>query len=230
MRRARSPRELVGALVACVENEDEDCGELQQLLASHLPVLAELLGVTPDALQSTCSLEEGERRTTLRKLVRAANDRQNDARAQMNVGLSLAAATQLAGLARWRDDMVELDARIVLGRGLQADRSRKFVRFAAEGYEPVTIRKGKLYEASKALRFPDLRCRLERQGLRFSWRDGRGNLLLKSQSVERAERDTVLSVVILRPSTESRRPVDVPEKRVTAASSWFESLVGLSPF
>lgn len=230
MRRAQSPRELVAALVACVESEDEDCGELQRLLASHLPALAELLGVTPDALQSTCSLEVGERRTAMRKLVRGANDRQNDVRAQMNVGLSLAAATQLAGLARWRDDTVELDARIVLGRGLQADRSRKFVRFAAEGYEPVTIRRGKLYEASKALLFPDLRCRLESAGLRFSWRRGRGNLLLKSHAVERADRDAVLSVVIARPNAESRRPVDASGRRPTSASSWFESLVGLSPF
>ncbi|HWA72796.1 MAG TPA: hypothetical protein VG937_10690 [Polyangiaceae bacterium] len=132
-------------------------------------------------------------------LVRSAKEHDQAVHARAMEGLAIAAASQLAGLARWHDDRIDLDSKIVLGKGLHADRSRKYIRFEAEGAEPVAIRRVKLQEAAKALRFPDIACFLDLRGLCFSWREGRGGLILSPQSVERKDRDAVLSVVIARP-------------------------------
>jgi hypothetical protein len=153
-------------------------------------------------------------------LLKAGKARQQSVHAAAMQNLSIASATMLAKLARWEDDRVRLDHQIVLGRSLVADRTRRYICFAAEGYDPVPIRREKLVGAARALTFPDLSCSLDTRGLRFSWRGGRGRLLLVSQRVELHQRDAVLSVVVDRPRP---RAVDVetaihpPRERV---STW----------
>jgi hypothetical protein len=96
---------------------------------------------------------------------------------------------------------VELDPRIVLGN-LLADRTRAFVRFRTEGYEPVVVARPKLREASRALRFPDLRCSIDDRGLWFRWREGVGGLRLVSQDVRQRQDDDILFVPLERPRPE----------------------------
>jgi hypothetical protein len=112
--------------------------------------------------------------------------------------LALAAAGMLSRLARWGDEEVELDPKIVLGN-LLVDRTRKFLSFEVEKREPVVVPRAKLREASRALRFSDLGCAIDQRGLRFRWRKGAGNLLLVSQPFRSSEVESVLRVLIERP-------------------------------
>lgn len=225
----RQPRELLATLIASVESESEDDQELQELLVAHALELAELLGVSPGSLVATCALPPMDRIVRIRVLVRRAEDRARSAYAALTQNLALAAAAMLSKLALWSEERVDLDPRIVLGRNLLADRTRKYVRFDAEGVPATVIRRSKLAEAGKALRFPDLTCWLDRSGLSFGWRAGRGGLRLVTQQVQARERDAVLSVVMVRP-----RPAQVEEHRpapLERPSSWLgDPFIELSMF
>jgi hypothetical protein len=223
VRRSPSPRELVASLVACVESESDDDQELQQLLASYSPAMAESLGVTVDDIDKVAELTPEARRYRVRGFVRLAKERQQAVHASAVQNLSLAAAAMLAQLARWTEGRIELDTRIVLGRNLLADRTRKYIRFDVEGREPVSVRRAKLHETGQALRFSEVSCWLERSELRFGWRAGKGGLRLVTQCVEAKERDAVMSVVIQRPRA---HPVEsVQAAPLQRRSNWFGDVV-----
>lgn len=198
MARVPSRRELVAALVTCSEYDDGG-QELEQLVAAHSSLLAEFFGTTPPKLLSLGAMTPDSRRARVRELLREARQRQEAAAANAAQNLSVAAGTMLAKLARWEGARVVLDPRIVLGRSLLGDRSRRYIRFDAEDLSVVVVRREKLLEASKALTFSDTTCALEARGLRFAWREGRGGLLLMNQDVEPRHSDAVLHVVVARP-------------------------------
>jgi len=227
--RRRPPRELLATLIASVESESEDDQELQQLLVAHALELSETLGVSPGSLVAACALSPMDRIVRVRVLVRRAEERARSAHAAVTQNVALAAAAMLSRLTKWGEDRVELDSRIVLGRNLLADRTKKYVRFDAENIGSVVVRRGKLADAGKALRFPDLTCWLDRSGLSFGWRAGRGGLRLVTQQVAARERDAVLVVVMDRP-----RPARVDEHRPAPSerpSSWLgDALTELSMF
>jgi len=222
VRRAPSPRDLVSTLMAVTECDDDQ--ELEQFLVVHSLPLADALCTTVSRVEGLRRIAPVARPARVRELVRAAKEQQQVASAAAMQNLALATASMLSKLARWEDARVVLDARIVLGRSLLADRARRYVRIEAEGYDAVVIRRDKLIDASKALHFPDVECAVERRGLRFSWRAGVGRLLLISQTVESRHRDAVLSVVLEKPQ---------PVVRVSAAraarervSSWLPDVFG----
>jgi hypothetical protein len=219
-RRNPSPRELVSVLLALAESEGSD-QELEQFLVAHGPVVAEALGTTTTELDRVRS---GEGRVAhYHALVRQARERSRDAHAEAMRNLSLAAATMLSELARWHDDHVQLDAKIVLGNNLLADCSSKYLRFDAEGFEPVNVLRSKLRDVSKVLRFSDLQASLARGALCFGWRAGKGGLRLISQEVQRRDRDAVLHVVIARPRP---KPMELPivDVRLQRPSSWIRDI------
>ena len=208
-RRTPSPRELVATLLACAESEESD-QELEQLLVAHAPSMAGALGTDVEELERVRGLDSEERVTRLRVRVRRAREQGQAAHGEAMRNLSLLAAGMLAELARWQEERVELDARILLGN-LLADSASKYVRFDAEGFGAVVVRRAKLREASKVLRFPDLRASLDHRGLLFHWRGGVGGLVLTSQDVERKDRNAVLHVVLPRPRA---RVVELPQVEV----------------
>jgi hypothetical protein len=225
MRRPPSPRELVAALAACGEGDD-DCGqELKQLLAASSSQLADVLGTTQAKLLALPGMAHGARQARVRELLRDARQRQQSASASVAQNLSVAAATMLAKLARWDGARVVLDPRIVLGRSLLADRSRRYVRFDAEDFPAVAVRRDKLAQAARALTFKDMACSIDARGLRFTWRGGRGRLLLTNQEVELRHRDTVLHVVMAKPCPTSL-PVRATTPRQERAGSWAPDFFG----
>ncbi len=199
MVRALSRRDLVATFVALCESEDAEHQELQEFLVAHSAHLEHLLGARAEYLHELVALPPDPRATRARRLVQQAKEREQAAQASAAQNLSLAAAAMLALSAAWEDERLTLDARIVLGRNLLTDRTRKFIRFDVEGNAPIVIRREKLAEAGKSLRFADTSCSVDGAGLRFRWRQGKGGLLLVDQKVEARYRDAVLSVVIARP-------------------------------
>lgn len=212
MPRRLSQRELTETLLACVESDADDDQELQRLLVVHDADLAEVLRCAPSALSALLSLDSDARRVRVRALIRLSRERRQQAQAGVLHNASLAAAAMLSKLAVWSEDKIGLDPRIVLGSGLLGDRARAFVRFDAESLGTVTVRRTKLAEAGKALRFSDLSCCLDATGLRFGWRGGRGGLRLTDQKVGSREAEAVLTVALARPLpkvVERFRPVAV---------------------
>ena len=219
-----SRRDLVAALVACAESDEDGGRELEQLLTAYSSALAEALGITSAKLLPLCGMAVDARRNRVQELVRAAQVRRQSAAVTAALNLSVAAATMLTKLARWEGARVVLDPRIVLGRSLLADRSRCYVRFDAEDLAVVVVRREKLVEASKALKFPDTTCALEARGLRFTWRAGRGGLLLTNQDVEARHRDAVLHVVMPKPRPAT--PVAAAPPMRERTTSWAPDLFG----
>lgn len=223
MRRTQSsPRDLVATLIAVTECDDDQ--EFEEFLVAHSVQLAEALRTTVwrvDALQRVAPVARPAR---VRELIRAAKAQHHAANAKAMQNLALASASMLAKLARWESERVLLDVRIVLGRSLRADRARRYVRFDAEGYDAVVVRRDKLADAERSLKFADLDCALERRGLRFTWRGGVGQLLLTSQVIESRHRDSVLPVVLEHPRpVVQARPASPARERV---SSWLPDVFG----
>lgn len=222
MRRQPSPRDLVATLIAVTDADDDR--ELEQLLVAQSSPLADALCTTVAQVEALLRMAPLARSARVRELVRIAKEQHQAANAAATQNLALASAAMLNKLARWEDARVVLDARIVLGRSIVADRARRYVRFDAEGYEEIVIRRDKLVEAAKALLFPDVDCALDCEGLRFSWRGGLGHLLLVSQVVDSRHRDAVLSIVLEKP-----RPVTRPSAAPSArerVSSWLPDVFG----
>jgi len=196
-RRPPSPRELIAVLLACAKSPDSG-QELKQFLAAHGHVVATALGSTVDELQKAVDLQQPERLIRCRTLVKTARERGQTVHVEAMRKLALAAAATLSELARWHEDHIELDHKIVLGKNLLADSSKKYLRFDADGFNAVTVKRAKLREASSVLKFKDLTASLEPDALCFGWRGGIGGLRLTSQEVERKDRDAVLHVVLSR--------------------------------
>jgi hypothetical protein len=223
---ARTPslRELVTTLLALAECDDPEGQEFEQFLVTHSSPLEQALHMPTASLLALTARSPISRIHQVREMVRQAKEREQSAQSSAAQNLSQAAATMLALSAAWDTDQVNLDARIALGRNLLADRTRKFIRFDVEGNAPIVIRREKLSEAGRALKFPDVICSVNRLGLRFGWHAGKGGLVLVSRSVEARHRDAVLSVVITRP-----RPAlseTQPVRARARPSSWFGEVFG----
>jgi hypothetical protein len=205
----RSRRNLIGELVACTEAEDGG-EELDRLLAGHLPALAEALSSTPREVLGACGQPEEIRRQRVRELVKLGRERAANRHASAMRNLALAAAGMLGRLAKWTEEGVELDPRIILGT-LLSDRTRTFIRLELADLKHVEVARSKLRDASRALRFQDLRCYVTDRGLEFRWRGGVGRLLLTSQQRDHAT-DGVLVVVIGRPELPARSAAERPSR------------------
>ena len=227
MRRPPLPRELVATLVACADNDDDQ--ELEQLLVEHLPALSEALHKTPEALRAVCAMAPAARLARIGTLIKLAKERDQAASAQAMSRRALDAAVQVASLAKWHEGRVELDATLVLGRELRADPSRMYIRFNADGFEPVAVRREKLWEASRKVRFSDVACNLTARGLCFSWRAGKGGLVLTSQHVLPDELGAILSVVIARPVVPEFERSVVRLSKPSNVSWFIEALAHASP-
>jgi hypothetical protein len=219
--RAPSPRELVATLVACANNDDDK--ELQQLLVDQVQNLAEALHRTPESLRAVCAMPQAPRLARLGTLVKQARSYDSAAKARAMQRVATDAASQVASLAKWREDCVELDAAVVLGAGLVADRARKFVYFDADGFDPVLIRRQKLVEARRSLHIAKTACSIDARGLCFSW-GRKGRLVLTSQPLAPNEMDIVLSVVIARPVVPRLECSPVRHSRPSAVSWIIEAL------
>jgi len=207
----RQQREAIATLIAYVESDDDQ--GLKGFLVDDSRVLCDALYVTTEELTSLGAMAPAPRRVRLQSILRLAKERDHAVAVRSTQSLAVAAAIQLAGLARWREDYIELEPAIVLGRGIRGDCSRKFIEFVAEAFKPVAVRREKLEDAASGLRHLAVTCRLESRGLCFYWREGKGHLYLVSQTTASASGDAVLRVTFTRPPTpkvENRlRPVSV---------------------
>ena len=216
MARRPTERELLATLSAAVESDDGD-DELNELLQEYADTIASSLCMTTWQLQAICTAQPIDRIVKVRVALRRFRERHAESLKRQAENLSIAAANLLVGLSRWREERVDVDARIVLGT-LLADRQRKAVQFDVEGRSSVTILRDKLKEASRSLQFSDLRCFIDARGLNFGWGQ-RGRLLLVTQSVEKFESSAILTVEFPRPQPKAK-PSLVRPSSMTPSAAW----------
>jgi len=130
MARPPSQPELLRQLAALAKSE-QDPKELEQFLRVHSAGLSQVLRLSGAELLALVDIDPAARGRHVQKLIREGHAAHKQQRVELNQNLALAAATMLSGLARWHDDCVELDPRIVLGNLLR-DGTKKAVCFDAE--------------------------------------------------------------------------------------------------
>lgn len=213
-----SRRELVRRLLT-LSKQDEDAQEFEGLLRSHSTEMQLALAISELELLALIAMNPVERAKHTRNLVRHAVTRQKQVRVELNQNLAVAAATMLSGLAKWHDDHVALDRRIVLGN-LLVDSTKKAIRFDAEKLGGFVVLRSKLKQAKKQLQFSDLECFIDQHGLNFRWRDGAGHLLLTSQELPRKEKHSFVPVVLTRarPQSTQLEPASGPNWAARALS------------
>lgn len=204
---------------------DQAQPEGEEFLQNHGQQLSALLGKSATELSVFFQHPLGRRTAALRTLVTEGRHHRTAERQHQATNLALAGASHVAGLAKWDEDRVRLDERIVLG-SLLSDTTRKYVRFDAEGLHPVCVHRSKLRDASRVLRrFPDLTCFLDGRGLNFRWRAGKGGLVLVNQVPKFEERQSVLSVVIVRPQPKAD-VFQFPAEQQPRPPMWLGQLAG----
>lgn len=225
MTRRPSDSELLSRFTAVSLAEGAE-QEAIQLMGDHGVRLADLVGKSQSELVAFLQMPVADRKARLRRLLGEARQHRSAERQRQSANLALAAASHLAGLARWNEDRVELDERIVLG-SLLSDTARKYVRFDAEGIPPVCVRRAKLRDASRVLRgFRGLSCLLDDRGLRFRWRDGKGGLVLVDQVPGSEERQSVLPVAIVRPRPQEVTP-HIALEQPRRPAIWADAFAGV---
>lgn len=126
---------------------------------------------------------------------------------------ALAAAQVLAATAVWRGSAALLDVKVLLG-DLLADVTIQHISLVSRGFQ-VHLPRKKLVEVAGVLprQFADLESWVDRAGLHFRWRQGRGGLSLYSQEVPARESAHVLSIEIPAPTLKKHRPAPAPPTR-----------------
>ena len=210
MARHPSERELLLTLSAAAESDNAD-EELTELLREHGSTIAALLGTTVAQLEVACKAPPMTRTVNIRVALRRVRERHSAALKVQAQARAIEAAEILARNARWNADHVELDPNVVLG-ALLYDGQRKVIRFKVKVEEnsSVTIMRDKLKEASRALRFSDLRCFIDDRGLNFRWHGGRGGLVLVTQGSRYQDAASVLTVELQEPQRETKSTPQAP--------------------
>ncbi len=209
-------RELLTAFSAAGESDDGE--ELVELLQDHAATIALALGMTAAQLEALSKASPMDRTVKVRVALRRFRERHAESLRRHAQNLSIAAADMLVGLSRWHQERVDVDAKIVLGT-LLADGQRKAIRFDIEGRSSVTILRDKLKEARRALGFSDLRCFIDERGLNFRWHGGRGGLVLVTQSVEKFESGSVLTVEFQKPRPKTKPSFMAPSP-IAPSPAW----------
>lgn len=203
----------LASLARAIRLADLDGFDLGRYIAEQREVLAPLLGVAPEKLLAAEGMPNLPLAAQFKVLLRRRAEEQEQRHsiaAQLRVEASVA---QIVQTARWRFDVLHIEAELLLG-DLLADARQKYVGLVADGVFDVAVHRQKLAEVGRVLRKrADLIAFVDAAGFHVRWRDGRAGLNFFSHEVPRADRDRVITlafhgppVVTRRDVTRSRRP------------------------
>ncbi|WP_437899241.1 hypothetical protein [Sorangium sp. So ce124] len=175
-------------------------------VAEHDEELAVLLGVDDSELRALARQLDEAAAPRVRALLQHRAEARTLRHQAARRDAVLAAAQRLATMAVWRESAALLDVGVVLG-DLLADVTIQHISLVSHVFE-VHLPRKKLVEIAAVLprQFPDLVSWVDRAGLHFRWRQGRGGLSLYSQAVPASESDHVLHVNIPAPVIRKHRP------------------------
>lgn len=171
-------RELRRELSSLVKSESVDA--VARFIDLHSDMLDEQAPHLSDFTASNVARMAVDLRERLEHLIA----RQADARRKNAEKRATAAAAELTESAYWDGGRVYLSPKLVLAAALRADRRKRTLVFAVDGFPSVAVSAARLLKASRALNFEDLVCYLDDGGwLSFRWRGGKGGLRLNERGL-----------------------------------------------
>lgn len=175
-------------------------------VASHAKTLSPLLGIAEPKLAAVHSVPDERLVPDLQARLRELREAERAHAVERGTSLAVQAAARLAHTARWLDDRVVVDTRVLLG-DLLAARDTKYLRFELDGGADVVIARSSLANCRMLERtFLDVAGWIDGDGVHLRWRAGRGGINWKPLRLERWEEPLVLSVPLKRPAaTPTRR-------------------------
>ncbi|AUX37629.1 MULTISPECIES: hypothetical protein [Sorangium] len=183
-------------------------------IAEHDEELSVLLGVDTGELRGLAGKLDEEAAPRVRALLQQRAEARTLRHQAARRDAVLAAAQRLAMTAVWRESAALLDMSALLG-DLLADVTIQHISLVSRVFA-VHLPRKKLVEVADVLprQFADLVSWVDRTGLHFRWRQGRGGLSLYSQVVPASESAHVLHVNIQAPAFRKHRPAPAsPERR-----------------
>ncbi|WP_437896170.1 hypothetical protein [Sorangium sp. So ce124] len=193
---------------------------IDDYVAEHDEELAVLLGVDASELRALAGQPDDEAAPRVRALLQHRAEARTLRHQAARRDAVLAAAQRLAMTAVWRDSAVLLDMSVLLG-DLLADVTVPHISLVSRLFA-VHLPRKKLVEVAEVLprQFADLVSWVDRTGLHFRWRQGRGGLSLYSQVVPASESTHVVNVSIPAPAIKKHRPAPAsacPGRRIQDA-------------
>ncbi|WP_437905295.1 hypothetical protein WME95_44560 [Sorangium sp. So ce327] len=175
-------------------------------VAEHDEELAVLLDVGASELRALAGQPDEEAATRVRVLLQHRAEARTLRHQAACRDAVLAAAQRLAMTAVWRETTALLESNVLLG-DLLADVTIQHISLVSRVFA-VHLPRKKLVEVAEVLprQFADLVSWVDRTGLHFRWRQGRGGLSLYSQVVPASESAHVLNVSIPAPAIRKHRP------------------------
>ncbi|WP_437301122.1 hypothetical protein [Sorangium sp. So ce426] len=182
-------------------------------VAEHDEELAVLLGVDASELRALAGQLDEEAAPRVRALLQHRAEARTIRHQASRRDAVLAAARRLAMTAVWRDSAALLDISVLLG-DLLADVTVQHIGLMSRVFA-VHLPRKKLVEVADVLprQFADLVSWVDRTGLHFRWRQGRGGLSLYSQAVPASESAHVLHVSIPAPAIRKHWPAPASADR-----------------
>lgn len=176
-----SRRELLVELARMMRRPEGGSTNLGSFVALHAATLAPALGLGKDVLAGWSELDDETVVERLRAPLTKAREGAVLERLHAGCARSVAAAEAIAASARWIDEMLVLDSDRVLG-GLLTHQGTEYIGFAVPTAEPMLFARSLLVRARILPRlFLDVACFVDRHGLHFRWRGGRGALDLRPE-------------------------------------------------
>jgi len=200
-------REPLRELALLVRTPEPGTCNLGEYLADNAGELAQVLGTPAKKLETMRSLDDEHLAPFVRGFVQRARCQQVQGDLERRRQRSLDAASRLGATARRTDLGYELDVDVLLGEPL-ADRTKKWISFRDMEDFDVTVPRYLIASTVPLRRLHiDLAAFVDRHGLHFRWRGGRGGYNWLPREVHPSLADRVL-VVGLAPKV-----VQIPERR-----------------
>lgn len=137
-----------------------------------------------------------------------------------------AAAQQLAATTVWHNDAAALDPGVLLG-DLLVDTNRTYIAFHVAGQFQTSVPRSTLVSASQVLgaNRPDLTAWVDRAGIHFRWRGGRGGVNFFPQPIPAHETAHILRVNLPMPVIEIIRRAPAASTRMQRGLAWLTDLL-----
>ena len=195
-------------------------------LAEAGEALARRMGIDPAEFQALVDLPDEQVSQRLHVLFQSRVASRAAVHGAMVEQAALAAAQRLAATTVWHNDAVALDPGILLG-DLLVDTNRAYIAFHVAGQFQTCVPRSTLVSAAQVLgsNQPDLTAWVDRAGLHFRWRGGRGGVNFFPQLIPTHETEHLLRVNLPTPVVETIRRAPAAATRMQRGLAWLTDLL-----
>jgi hypothetical protein len=195
-------------------------------LAEVGEALARRMDIDPAEFQALVDLPDEQVSHRLHVLFQARAAARAEAHGAAVAQTALAAAHRLAATTVWDTHAVALDPGVLLG-DLLVDTTRTYIAFHVAGRFQTSVPRSTLVSVAQVLgsNRPDLTAWVDKAGLHFRWREGRGGVNFLPQVIPANEAASVLRVNLPSPVVEAIRSRPVVLTPVQRGLAWLTDVL-----